>query len=244
VTAQVRAELLRIRRTRAAWGLLAAALALTLAWTSVVLSGIGGVGGYAPGSPELRDALVGAAGIGALPVLLLGVLAVTWEFHHRTATATYLTTPHRARVVAAKAVAAAVAAVPAAWLLVVAALAVGVLAGAVNPADLAGALLPAVRVSVAFSCYAVLGAGLGAVTRNQTLGVVLPLLWFGVVEQLLPSYGMGRLVPWTPGGAAGGVAGSQLAGVLPMWVALLVLASYAAALLVPGTRAIAGRDIT
>ena len=39
---------------------------------------------------------------GVLFVSLLGILLITNEYYHQTATTTFLTTPHRSRVVAAK----------------------------------------------------------------------------------------------------------------------------------------------
>jgi hypothetical protein len=52
MTALIRSELLRLRTTRVTWGLLAAALVLTLGWEAVVLSGIGGID--APASRRSR----------------------------------------------------------------------------------------------------------------------------------------------------------------------------------------------
>ena len=39
---------------------------------------------------------------GGLFVLLLGILLITNEYYHQTATATFLTTPHRTKVIVAK----------------------------------------------------------------------------------------------------------------------------------------------
>src|SRR5262249_44834186 len=45
---------------------------------------------------------------GLLFVLLIGIITVTNEFHHQTATTTFLATPHRTAVIVAKTVAAAI----------------------------------------------------------------------------------------------------------------------------------------
>jgi hypothetical protein len=89
-----------------------------------------------------------------------------------------------------------------------------------------------------------LGAGIGAAIRNQTVPVVVPLIWFGVVEQLLQSYGSSRLLPWLPGGASAALSGAHFPGSLPVWAALLVFLAYVAALIIPGARAITTGDIT
>jgi hypothetical protein len=73
---------------------------------------------------------------------------------------------------------------------------------------------------------------------------VVPLLWFVVVEQLLPSFGLGWLVPWTPRGASTALVIGSSPGVLPAWAGGLLLAGYGLALTVPGARRIARADIT
>jgi ABC-2 type transport system permease protein len=244
MTALVRTELVRLRTTRSAWGLLTAGLILALGWAAAVLGNVGGIGASAAGSAQLRADLLGATGIGLFPVLLLGVVTVTGEFHHRTATATFLVTPHRWRVLVAKAVACAIA-----GLLVMAGLlatvwTVGVLAGAVDPsADVALAALAGRSMLVA-ACWALLGVAVGAAVRNQTLAVLVPLVWFLLIETLIPSYGLDALVPYLPGGVTAALAGLGTADGLPVWAALLVLLAYVLALLVPSGRAIARRDIT
>jgi ABC-2 type transport system permease protein len=244
MTALVRSELLLLRTTRSTWVLLAAGLILTLAWAAAVLGNVGGIGAATPGSAQMRADLLGAIGIGLYPVLLLGVLTVTGEFHHRTVTTTFLLAPHRWRVLAAKAAAAALAGP----LVVVPFLAIvwilGMLAGAVDSGVDAGLLALTGRSMLVAACWAVLGVAVGAAVRNQTVAVLVPLAWFLLIETLVPSYGLDALVPWLPGGATTALAGGQLAGGLPAWAALLVLVAYALALLVPSGRAVARRDIT
>jgi ABC-type transport system involved in multi-copper enzyme maturation permease subunit len=244
VTALVRAELLRLRSTRSAWGLLAAALILTLAFAGMVLGDVGGMGGLPRGSLRLRDALLGAASLGTVPVVLLGVLSITTEFHHRTATATFLATPRRWRVLVAKTIACLLIVPPVAVVLLAAPLTIGVLSGAIDLTLDADLVRLVARAALGFECWVLLGVGIGAAIRNQTVAVVVPLIWFGVVEQLLPSYGLGRLMPWLPGGASAALSGARFPGVLPVWTALLVFLVYVAALLLPGARAISTRDIT
>jgi len=244
MTALARSELLRLRTTRSTWGLIGIGLVLTLGWTVATLTGVGGVGAPARGSEELRNAVLGAAGLGLFPILLLGVVAVTGEFHHATVTSTFLVTPVRWRVFVAKAVACVLAAPPVMAVFLAAAWTSAVVAGAVDAAPDARLLEVAARSALVAACWALLGVAVGAAVRNQTLAVLLPLVWLLVVETLIPAYGLNRLVPWLPGGATTALSGGRFPGALPAWAALLVLMAYVLALLVPGVRAISRRDIT
>lgn len=241
----VAAELLKLRTTRTTWALLAVALALTCARLWMVVRGVGAVDAAAPGSVEATMTVLGAAGTGTLVVVLAGVVAVTGEYRHQTVTATFLRTPHRPRVLAAKAIASALAGMATAAVLLATSTVIGLAAGAVDPSVLASVLAPLVpRFLLGSALYGVLGVGIGALVGNQTVAVVVPLLWFVVVEQLLPSFGLGWLVPWTPGGASTALVAGSSAGVLPAWAGGLLLAGYGLALGVPGARRIARADIT
>ena len=243
MSALIRSELIRLQTTRATWGLLAVALVLTVAWEAAILAGVGQIGAPGQATVELRDALLGATGVGLFPVLLLGVLAVTGEFHHTTATSTFLITPNRPRVLAAKAIACALAAPPVAVVLLATAWTTGVLAGAIDVTFDPDLLAKAARTMVNAGCWALLGVGVGAAVRNQTIALLLPLLWFLVIETRKPAYGLAWVRPWTPGGAGAAIAGADFPGVQPAWAGFAVVLIYVVALLGPGARAIARRDI-
>jgi ABC-2 type transport system permease protein len=244
MTALIRSELLRLRTTRSTWCGLAAALVLTLGWEAAVLAGVGLIDAPARGTAEMRNALLGSAGLGMFPVLLLGVVAVTSEFHHATVTSTFLVTPRRWRVLAAKAAACALAAPLVAVVLVAAAWTTGVLTGAIGAAFGTEMAIALARSMVGAACWALLGVAVGTAVRNQTVAVIVPLVWFLAIENLIPSYGLSWLLPWLPGGASAAIGGARFAGALPVWAALLVLMAYVLAFFVPGARAIARRDIT
>jgi ABC-2 type transport system permease protein len=244
VTALIRTELLRLRSTRSTWVLLAVGLVLTLGWAAGVLANIGGIGASARGSIQMRADLLGGSGVGLFPVLLLGVVVVTGEFHHRTVTPTFLVTPNRWRVLAAKAVACALVGPLVAVVLLAVTWTVGVLAGAIDPTMDTALLAMTGRSMLVAACWALLGVGVGAAVRNQTVAVLVPLVWFLLIETLIPAYGLDRLIPWSPGGATTALTGGRFAGALPTWAALLVLVGYGLALLVIGGRVIGRRDIT
>jgi ABC-2 type transport system permease protein len=245
MTGLVRAELRQLGTTRATWGVLTAALLLVVALTALTLTGAGGIDAPPRGSTQLRDALVGASGMALVPVLLLGVLSVTGEFHHRTATSAFLVVPDRRRVLVAKAVACAVFAPLAAVAFMAVPYAVGVVSGAVDLTFDSRLLGLLGRALLVFACWALLGVGLGAALRNQTAALVVPVVWFGIVEQLAPSYPALRwLLPWLPGEVSTALAGGRFPGALPAWAALVVFLAYALALALAGARRIVRMDVT
>ena len=113
---------------------------------------------------------------GGLFVLLLGMLLITNEFYHQTATATFLTTPHRSAVVTAKLIT-AMAFAAFFWLIITG---IDVAVGAVflnsqgySPSlgewEVQRAILFNLLV---FMLWAILGVGFGALIRNQVGAVV------------------------------------------------------------------------
>jgi ABC-2 type transport system permease protein len=244
MTAPVLGELRRLRATRSTWVLLGVALTLTLATSAAMLGDIGFVEMPPRGSTELRDAVLGSVGPALYPLLVLGVLAVAGEFHHHTITSTFLATPDRRTVIAAKAVAGATVAVIATIVLLAVAFGTGLVTGAFAATvdgDLARVVLTTVLVSV---LWIMLGVGVGSVIHNQTVAVVVPLLWFLVVEMLLRAYGLVWLQPWLPGGATSAIAGGRFPGSLPVWAASMVLLGYAVVFILAGTRVSVRSDVT
>jgi ABC-2 type transport system permease protein len=206
-------ELLKLRTTRLACGMLAAAVAL-----SILSSAMGAARAGNASIPPLST----SAGLGAVTVLVgfplllalvLGITVSSGEFRHGTATLTFLATPKRAGVLVAKALAAAVAgtayglaggiAATATGLVFAAAkgdhiaLGAGTLLGHIAGAALAGALLAAV------------GVGVGSLVRGQLGAVIGVFLWCligeSVLDGLYPS--TGRYLPFT---SAASLAGSRV----------------------------------
>jgi ABC-2 type transport system permease protein len=113
---------------------------------------------------------------GGLFVLLLGMLLITNEFYHQTATATFLTTPHRTAVVAAKLVT-GITFAALFWLITtVMSIPTGILflqaqdvPISLNEWDVQRAILFNLLV---FMLWAIVGVGFGALIRNQ-IGAVL-----------------------------------------------------------------------
>ena len=99
----MRTELLALRTIRTPWILAGVTVLVTLvlALTPVIDSGKNGAASI--GTSAAMLAVLDAIAKGSVVVLLLGVLTVTSEFRHGTATVTFLQTPRRLRVLAAKA---------------------------------------------------------------------------------------------------------------------------------------------
>jgi ABC-type transport system involved in multi-copper enzyme maturation permease subunit len=244
MSALVRTELLKLLWTRATWGFLAAALLLVVGRVLLLLEGVGRVGGPAPESVELTLAVLGCSGLGIFVIVLLGVVTVTREFDSRTWTSTLLTTPDRRRLVVAKVLAASTVGAAVAALLMVVAAVVGLTSGVVVFDAEASLIRFVIGAVISGACWAWIGVGVGVLVQNQTVALLLPLVWLLVVETLLVSFGLRDLLPWTPGGATQTIAGESLPGALPAWAAVSLLAGYAATLTVGGARRVVRADVS
>jgi ABC-2 type transport system permease protein len=247
MTRLVHAELPKLRTTRTTAGL----FALTVATTALIMTAVVLLAGR-PGQPAvesgiLPDLIVVAKGPLVIFALILGVLGMSGEFRHGTATPTFLVTPNRGRVVAAKVVAHALAGATLAAASAVVALGIGLpwlrakgVDIAIIDADVGSRLLGLAATS---ALHAVLGIGLAALLRNQVVAVAAGLLWMRV-EDLLPAVlhrpGLGR---WLPEGAASALTGPS-AATLQVWAGGLLFAGYGLALALIGTRFVVRRDLT
>jgi ABC-2 type transport system permease protein len=90
-------EVLKLRTIRAPYFLLGAAQLLVVAGISALV-----ISGNDLGSPDIQVAALGHVGLMSLLTLVLGITAVAGEYRNKTVTDTYLGTPRRGQVVAAK----------------------------------------------------------------------------------------------------------------------------------------------
>jgi ABC-2 type transport system permease protein len=247
MTRLARAELAKLRTTRTAPVMLATAAAFAVV-TVVFIVTVAGTQGNPPlDAGSLRWIVAAPSRVVSGAVLLLGILAMAGEFRHQTITQTFLVTPNRGRVVAAKLAAGALVGLAFAAVTTAVVLAVGVpwlLAEGV-PIRLSGALgstLAGVLAAAALS--GLLGVAVAALVRNQVATVTGVLLWFLLVEGILPAVlrapGLAR---WLPGGATAALTdpGGQY---LPALAGGLLLAGYALVLAAAGSRLTVRRDVT
>jgi ABC-2 type transport system permease protein len=251
MTRLVRAEFAKLRTTRLVYGV-AAAMAAFGVLTVVANATSAGQQGNPPLSadsfpmlvagPVRHTLLAGAA-------LLLGILGMTGEFRHHTITQTFLVTPDRGRVVAAKLVAYPLAAIvlALATLAVTAAVATGWLAAkGITPSLLDARLGRVVGVALlGAGLCGLVGVGVAALVRNQVAALVGTLVWVAVVDGLLMSLlNVPSLGKWLPSAAAKAAITSPGGAQLSRVAGSLVLAGYALALALIGTRLVVRRDIT
>jgi ABC-2 type transport system permease protein len=170
-------------------------------------------------------------------VLLIGIMVMAGEFRFNTITSTFLITPERKRVVAAKLAASslvgiAIAAVSTSLTLAIALpwLASGHVDVASHSTDIVIVLLGGIAAT---AISGMVGVGVGSLVTNQTLAVAVTLTWLLLVEAMVVSFapGLGR---WLPGGAAGAMSGAATySNLLPVGVAALLFAGYGLASLPP-----------
>jgi ABC-type transport system involved in multi-copper enzyme maturation permease subunit len=273
----VRSEVLKLRTTNAWWlfvlgALLMLGLALLFNWLQADFA-------FGVESPEgltaeetaqieaTRNPLFQAANLytsgqlfGLLFVMLVGIVIMTSEFQHQTATATFLTTPHRTAVILAKLVVAAAfgAGLWLVSLLINIPAVVGILSVYDQPNMLDEWVVQrAILLNLlAYALWGVLGIGLGVLIRSQigatitaavlylvgttavTIGVFLLQNWLGwewidELQYALPSVASGLMV-----------SGASLPGQPPYWVGALILVGWAVVTGAIGTMITRRRDIS
>jgi hypothetical protein len=244
VNAQLRSELLKQRSIPTTAGLLVALLGLAL--LAVVLHGAG----LSEESLVEADDQLMVFGRGeflaTLFAALLGAMSITAEIRHGTIRPTFLVTPARDRVVAAKVVIGVL--LGAGFGLLASALAAAVGAGVLDARGIdvrldAGdyALLVA-GGAAASALWAAIGVGVGAIVRDQVPALVGISAWLLFVEGLFGENltDVSKFAPGTLGMAASGQEPDTL---LAPGISLLLLSLYAAAAAVAGWLATTRRDV-
>ena len=247
----IRAELFKMRTTRTFYAMSVAALALApiSVATTILTAGSAGSDTALTTTRTLRAAM-SAASSGSPFVLVLGILVMAGESHHKTLTSTLLVTPNRSAVVAAKLIATTLVAF--ALAVAAAVLTVAVAMPWLNAkhahVNLAGGdVAPVLAGGVAATAlYALVGVGVGCLVRNQTAAIVGALVWLFVLEGPLVSF-VPQLGRWFPGGAAAALSAAAATadgGLLPMWGGGLLFAAYGLVFAAIGTALMAARDVS
>jgi ABC-2 type transport system permease protein len=255
----IRTELLKLRTTRVSYGLLLTAAAITVMFASLEASGAGRR--VNPLSSAAGQATVTTVtGVAMILAAVLGVIVTSGEFRHASATLTYLASPSRGRVLAAKAVAAAAAGAifgvlagivstvtGLVWVLSKGDhvhLGAGVIAGHIAGAGAGAALL------------AMLGVAVGSLVRSQLAAVIGVFVWALVLESILGGT-VSALRPYLPYTAASTLGGAKLGAAafgpgysvstqtaLPFIAAAALLGAIVVLLCVTASRTTVRRDIS
>ena len=242
----IRSEFRKLSTVRGPWLLLAAGPLLVVAGVTGLVQSGGNVH-----EPATQGKALAHVALAALFTLIFGIFAVAGEYRHGTVTDTFLSTPDRGRVVAAKlAVYGATGAVAG---LVSAAAAVAVTAGwwaakggsfQLSAAGSLRILIGGVAVNVAF---AAIGVGVGALVCNLAAAIAAALAWIAVVEGIagqLAGAGLARWLPFSASEALGRADMIGAARLLPQWGGGLVLAGYAIAFAAAAMVTTLRRDVT
>jgi ABC-type transport system involved in multi-copper enzyme maturation permease subunit len=250
MTALVRAEWTKLFTTRVWIGLLLGSCVLVAGFAVLLTSFAGNPESGLPpvGSETYEELAMAVTANVTVLFLILGIIGMTQEYRHRTATPTFLTTPRRGRVVIAKLLGLALAAVPFALLVMaVNFLVVFLHAGARGDAPaLAGDNLRVLASSgLALVIYTVIGVGLGALLRNQVGAIVGGLVYLFVIEPIIRSIpATAPTYKWLPGGATEALTATfQGPDLLEAWQGGLLLLGYGLAAALLGTFLAVRRDV-
>jgi ABC-2 type transport system permease protein len=229
-------------------------LGLLLALVTLMALGGGTTASSADNSPFqlgfVEYDLLGIPPIATIFSLMLGVLAVTWEYRHGTITQTFLATPRRERVIAAKLAVSFVVGAALAVLAIVTVFAVARFWIEIGLERGHWELMG--RIVLAAALWGVFGCGLGALVQSQVGAIVIAFVWFLVAEPLLRSR-LDEVGEYLPGAVLERLLDNAVttneSGVRPEFAyglptAALLAAGYAAVLAAAGVASALRRDVT
>ena len=245
----VRAEWTKLLTTRVWIGLLLGACVLVGGFVALLTGLAGSEGGPSPvGTPGYDQLVFGLAANGSILALVLGIIGMTQEYRHRTATPTFLASPRRGRVVVAKLLAYLVAGVVFAVVVcAVDVLVASVYGGARGSApSLNGENLQVLGgAALSLVLYTVIGVGVGALFRNQVGAIVGSLVYLFVIESIVGSISaISGVYKWLPGGAGAALTAAD-GGIdlLDQWQGGVLLLAYALVFSLLGTFLAVRRDV-
>jgi ABC-2 type transport system permease protein len=246
----VRSEWTKLLTTRVWIGLLIGACILTGGFAALFTGFAGNANSGLPSldSPEYQQLAFSIATNATVLAVVLGIIGMTQEYRHRTATPTFLATPQRGRVVIGKLVAYALAGIPFAAVVCAVNVVVVVVYGSARgfaPSLTGDNLQVLLSAGLALVIYIVIGVGLGALLRNQVGAIVAALVYLYVAEPLLRSIpATSGAYKWLPGGALEAMTATfQGPDLLSGWQGALLLLGYGLLAAVLGTVLAVRRDV-
>jgi ABC-2 type transport system permease protein len=242
----IRSEFRKLTTIRAPWLLLAAGPVLVVAGITGLVASGGNVH-----DPSTQRAALAHTGLAAIFTLIFGILAVAGEYRHSTITDTYLSSPRRGRVIAAKLAVYTLTGAAAGLLSSGVALATTAAWWAERGGHLqlsaTGTWLTLVGGVAANCALAAIGVGLGALIRNPAAAIAMALAWFALIEGIAGQLLGSSLARWLPFYASEALGRSNLSGtarLLPQWGGGLMLLAYAAVFAAAAVFTTLGRDVT
>jgi ABC-2 type transport system permease protein len=240
---QFKAELLKVSSTRTTVGLVLGMVALVLLIT--LLTGILAHVPDLDGTEDQRE-LLSVGSLAGVFAALAGIMLVTSEYRYGTIRPTFLFSPGRSGVLAAKLGAGLLAGLLFGIVAVALSFGIGYACLAARGIDYAldGGQTALLVLGTVAGCalWGGIGVALGAIVRNQVGAVISLLAWGFVAENILfglvPS--VGRFGPVHAGNGLIGVATDH---VLPAAAGGLVLLAWAAVLAPAGTALVMRRDV-
>jgi ABC-2 type transport system permease protein len=238
VSRLVRAEVVKLRTVRSLLWVTLGMLALVgISVISVVASS----GAIESAADDRSVARISA--IAVLFAMLLGIIVMGAEGTHGTITQTFLVAPVRERVLAAKAIVAAVAGVA---LAVVAEVLTLLVAGPGISLSVHNARYVLIGVVIASAAAGALGVGLGAVYHRQGPAIITAFLWLLIGESVL-AIALHDRVRFLPGhvfaAAVAGTRGSSQTDLLGAWPGVFGAVLWAVGFLAAGAAFLARRDV-
>jgi len=247
VTALARAELLKLRTTRAWLGYVPAL---------AVISGIGAAAQLGSAEdlnlagPEFSRELLMSSLAADLIAFLVGITAVTAEWRYGMITRTFLATPRRERVLFAKGVLLLLVGAALAVLAIAVVLLVSVPWLSVEGASFQldrGVLERLAQLMLGAALWGLFGVAVGSLIHNQTAAVAVGLLWVLLFEAMVAA-GLGlveleRFADYQPGYALSAFVGDLEGGLSP-WAGGAVALGWVLVLGALGAVRVARRDVT
>ena len=249
MTGLLRAELRKIRTTRATFGLVLAMVGLLALVVTLHASLVPTRDATAGGERHIY----GWGGLGVLFAALLGAMSITGELRHGTIRPTLLITPRRRRVLAAKAAISALAGAGCGLLAQVLTLALAALVLRIRalPVHITAhdAWQHILGGTASAALWATIGLGGGALVRNQVATLVGLCAWLLFLEHVLLDAAPAT-IRYFPGTAADALTGTTFTGDAPAspgllspTIGALLVAAYALSALGAGVFSTERRDI-